>query len=121
MQLIQPTAERVARRVGLAEPGTGDLYYPALNIELGGHYLADLLDRYGARRPLAAAAYNAGEHRVDRWIKNVSGQPMDVWIETIPFSETRNYVKNVMAFAKVYGYLRGSPRPMLEAHEIRLP
>ncbi|MGE0623295.1 MAG: transglycosylase SLT domain-containing protein [Pseudomonadales bacterium] len=121
MQLIAPTAERVAQRVGITEPTASDLYYPALNIELGGHYLADLLIRYGARRPLAAAAYNAGEHRVDRWISGVSGQPMDVWIETIPFRETRNYVKNVMAFAKVYGYRRGSPRPMFEAHETRLP
>lgn len=121
MQLIQPTAERVARRVGLPEPTAAELYYPALNIELGGHHLADLMTRYGARRPLVAAAYNAGEHRVDRWIKDASGQPMDVWIETIPFSETRNYVKNVMAFAKVYGYRRDSPRPMFEAHETRLP
>ena len=79
------------------------------------------MGRYGQRRPLAAAAYNAGEHRVDRWIKNVSGQWMDVWIETIPFGETRNYVKNVMAYAQVYGYRQASPRPMLEAHEVRLP
>ncbi len=121
MQLIHPTAERVARRVGLGEPSTADLYDPALNIELAGHHLASLLDRYDGRRPLAAAAYNAGEHRVDRWIKDVSGQWMDVWIEGIPFRETRNYVKNVMAFTQVYGQRRGSPRPMLEAHETRIP
>ena len=121
MQLIHPTAERVARRVGLTEPSTSDLYDPALNIELAGHHLASLLVRYDGRRPLAAAAYNAGEHRVDRWIKDVSGQWMDVWIEGIPFRETRNYVKNVMAFTQVYGQRRGSPRPMLEAHETRIP
>ena len=46
---------------------------------------------------------------------------MDVWIEGIPFRETRNYVKNVMAFTQVYGQRRGSPRPMLEAHETRIP
>ncbi len=121
MQLILPTAERVAQRVGINEPSTSDLYDPALNIELAGHHLADLLDRYDGRRPLAAAAYNAGEHRVDRWIKDVPGQWMDVWIEGIPFRETRNYVKNVMAFTQVYGQRRGTPRPMLEAHETRLP
>jgi len=121
MQLIHPTAERVARRIGLDEPSTSDLYDPALNIELAGHHLASLLVRYDGRRPLAAAAYNAGEHRVDRWIKDVSGQWMDVWIEGIPFRETRNYVKNVMAFTQVYGQRRGSPRPMLEAHETRIP
>ena len=121
MQLIHPTAERVARRVGITEPSTSDLYDPSLNIELAGHHLAFLLVRYDSRRPLAAAAYNAGEHRVDRWIKDASGTWMDVWIESIPFRETRNYVKNVMAFTQVYGQRRGSPRPMLEAHEIRLP
>ncbi len=121
MQLIHPTAERVARRVGLTEPSTSDLYDPALNIELAGHHLASLLVRYDGQRPLAAAAYNAGERRVDRWIEDVSGQWMDVWIEGIPFRETRNYVKNVMAFTQVYGQRRGSPRPMLEAHETRIP
>lgn len=121
MQLIHPTAERVARRVGISEPSSADLYDPALNIELAGHHLASLLVRYDGRRPLAAAAYNAGERRVDRWIRDASGQWMDVWIESIPFRETRNYVKNVMAFTQVYGQRRGSPRPMLEAHETRLP
>ncbi|MEM8769115.1 MAG: transglycosylase SLT domain-containing protein [Pseudomonadota bacterium] len=121
MQLIHPTAERVARRIGRSAPSASDLYDPALNIELGGHHLADLMGRYGDRRPLAAAAYNAGEHRVDRWIRDETGQWMDVWIETIPFRETRNYVKNVMAFTQVYGQRRGSPRPMLEAHEVKLP
>lgn len=121
MQLIHPTAERVAKRVGMSEPSTSELYFPAVNIELGGHHLASLMARYGNRRPLAAAAYNAGEHRVDRWIEDASGEWMDVWIETIPFRETRNYVKNVMAYAEVYGYRRGSPRPMLEAHETRVP
>ncbi|MFV2090047.1 MAG: transglycosylase SLT domain-containing protein, partial [Pseudomonadales bacterium] len=121
MQLIHPTAERVARRVGLSAPKIGDLYDPSLNIELGGHHLAGLMNRYGQRRPLAAAAYNAGERRVDGWIKNVSGQYMDVWIESIPYRETRSYVKNVLAFAQVYGHRQGSPTPMLEAHETRIP
>jgi soluble lytic murein transglycosylase len=121
MQLMHPTAERVARRVGITAPKTSDLYDPALNIELGGHHLAALMNRYGRRRPLVAAAYNAGEHRVDRWIKDVSGQWMDVWIESIPYRETRNYVKNVMAYSQVYGHRQGSPTPMLEVHETRVP
>ena len=121
MQLMHPTAERVARRVGLSEPGKSDLYDPALNIELGGHHLASLLARYQQRRPLAAAAYNAGERRVDRWIREASGRWMDVWIESIPLQETRNYVKNVLAFTRVYGVRTGQPGLMLEAHEMRLP
>ncbi|NIP16273.1 MAG: transglycosylase SLT domain-containing protein [Pseudomonadales bacterium] len=121
MQLLPSTAKRVARRSGLSSPSDKDLLNPAVNVEIASHHLAELLLRYGNRRPLAAAAYNAGANRVDRWIRDASGVPMDVWIETIPFYETRNYVKNVLAFAQVYGRLLGAPVPMLHVHESSLP
>lgn len=117
MQLMHPTATIVAHRIGQTAPSTGDLYDPTVNIELGSHHLARLLDRYQDRRPLAAAAYNAGENRVDRWVKDGHGLDMDVWIEKIPFRETRNYVKNVLAFTQVYAQLTGVPIPMLTARE----
>ena len=121
MQLLHSTAVLVAKRVGTTSPTTTDLYDPTINIELGGHHMARLLDRYGNRRPLAAAAYNAGEHRVDRWISKASGQPMDVWIESIPFRETRKYVKNVLFFAQVYSQLQGEKPPMLAVGEANVP
>ncbi|MCZ6619943.1 MAG: transglycosylase SLT domain-containing protein [Gammaproteobacteria bacterium] len=121
MQLLPATAKEVARRARLDRPSEIDLYFPEINIELGGHHLAELLSRYEGQRPLVAAAYNAGRHRVDRWIKRQSGMPMDLWIETIPLRETRNYVKNVLAFTQVYGRLMGNPVPMLQAHEASLP
>ncbi|MEQ8861081.1 MAG: transglycosylase SLT domain-containing protein [Pseudomonadales bacterium] len=117
MQLMHPTANQVASRLGVDVPSTADLYDPGVSVELGGHHLAELLSRYANRRPLAAAAYNAGEGRVDRWIRDRRGLPMDVWIETIPFNETRSYVKNVLAFTQVYGSRLGKPGPMLERHE----
>lgn len=117
MQLMHPTANLVADRLGVSQPSVTELYDPGVNISLGGHHLARLLNRYGNRRPLAAAAYNAGEHRVDRWVRERDGMPMDVWIETIPFRETRDYVKNVLAFTQVYGRLLGSPGPVLESNE----
>lgn len=117
MQLLHPTATLVAGRLGRVTPSTSDLFDPGVNLELGGHHLAALLTRYQHRRPLAAAAYNAGEGRVDRWIRERKGQPMDVWIDSIPFSETRNYVKNVLAFTQVYSSRLGEPGPMLERHE----
>ncbi len=120
MQLIHSTAKEVARRARLDSPSVSDLYVPEINIELGGHHLAELLSRYDGQRPLVAAAYNAGRSRVNRWVRNRSGMPMDAWIETIPLRETRNYVKNVLAFAKVYGQLMGNPMPMLQAHEVIL-
>lgn len=121
MQLLPSTAAMVARRSSLRTPSATDLYNPAVNVEISGHYLARLMTRYGNRRPLVAAAYNAGQRRVDQWIKDASGTPIDVWIETIPFQETRNYVKNVLAFAQVYGQLLGSPLPMLQVHEATVP
>ena len=117
MQLMHPTANLVAKRMGIAAPSVADLYDPSVNVSLGGHHLARLLDRYDHRRPVAAAAYNAGEHRVDRWIGEHAGKAMDVWIETIPFRETRDYVKNVLAFSQVYGRLLGDHRPILDKNE----
>lgn len=117
MQLMYPTATEIARRVGVTAPTVAELYDPSLNIELAGHHLAALLDRYDHQRPLAAAAYNAGEARVERWTESRRGTDMDVWIESIPFSETRNYVKNVLAFAQVYSQLMNYPAPMLQVNE----
>ncbi len=66
---------------------------------------------------MAIAAYNAGEHRVDRWINDSEDVSIDVWIESIPFRETRNYVKNVLAFNVVYAGLLGSPVDILRDAE----
>jgi soluble lytic murein transglycosylase len=120
MQLLHPTATQAARQSGLRVPTVTDLYDPDVNVTLGGQHLARLLERYQQRRPVAAAAYNAGEGRVDRWLRDSPGRSMDVWIETIPFRETRDYVKNVLAFTQVYGHLLDSPQPVLASHETAL-
>ena len=94
-----------------------DLKTPAKNIPLGSYHLTWLIQRYDGQRPLAIAAYNAGEHRIDRWIKGKEGVPIDIWIESIPFKETRNYVKNVLAFNVVYAHLLGNPVDVLQDAE----
>ena len=74
----------------------------------------------GCRGALVIAfnmAYNAGESRVDRWLSKARSIPMDVWIETIPFSETRNYVQNVLAFEVVYRELEQRSAPVLRGSE----
>ena len=113
MQLLPSTAKLVARRHGKTFSGTSSLYDPGTNISLGSSHLAWLLKRYNGQIALAFAGYNAGEHRVDRSIKGKSGTPIDVWIETIPFRETRNYVKNVLAFRHVYAERLNTSLPML--------
>jgi soluble lytic murein transglycosylase len=121
MQLLPSTARLVARRAEFKIPRTADLYKPETNIRLGSYHLARLAERYQRSRPLMAAAYNAGEHRVDRWIADASGTPMDVWVEGIPFRETRNYVKNIVAFSHVYSRILGQAQPVLAAYERRVP
>ncbi len=117
MQLMPATAATTARNSGDPAPATGDLFDPAINIHIASRHIAELLARYDGNRVLTAAAYNAGAHRVDRWLHDRPARPADAWIETIPFEETRNYVKSVLAFAYVYGQRLGHPTPFLEADE----
>ena len=125
MQVMPATAKLAIRRGGLTTvmgSGSGkvveqDLVIPERNIEIGSYHLAWLLRRYSGLRPLAIAAYNAGESRVDRWLRRARSIPMDVWIETIPFKETRNYVQNVLAFEVVYRELEQRGAPVLRGQE----
>jgi len=117
MQLMPPTAARTARALGLRSPSRSQLLTAAVNIPLGSNHLAALVKRYGGNRALAAAAYNAGEHRVDRWLDERPFVAIDLWVDMIPFLETRNYVKGVLAFSYIYGQLLDDPQPFLTERE----
>ena len=117
MQLMPATARLVADRLRLARPSASALFDPHVNVRLGAHHFAALMSRYRGNRVLAAAAYNAGESRVKRWLKDAEGMPTEVWIERIPFRETRDYAKGIVAFSCVYSRLLGAPAPVLERHE----
>ncbi len=118
MQLMPATARQVARENGIAYRHSGDLSDPALNVRLGAAYYRQMLDRFGGNRILATAAYNAGPHRVDRWLRETGGAlPFDAWIEAIPFGETRRYVQNVLAFSVIYGYHLNQKTAMLSDME----
>jgi len=109
MQLMPATAKQTAQRSGIAHKAT-DLLRAEHNIFLGGQYLNELLTKFDGNRILAAAAYNAGPHRVNRWMnKETAALPYDIWIETIPFNETRSYVQNVLSFSVIYSYRLGQP------------
>ncbi|UTA49377.1 transglycosylase SLT domain-containing protein [Simiduia sp. 21SJ11W-1] len=108
MQLMPATARQTAGKAGMRYRKY-DLLKPEFNIALGGRYLQEMLKRFGGNPALAAAAYNAGPHRVDRWLADGRDSlPMDIWIETIPFKETRNYVQNVVVFSVIYAYRNGA-------------
>lgn len=108
MQLLPSTAKQTAQKSGMSFHPQ-DLVNPAKNIALGSRYLDYLLNVFDGNRILAAAAYNAGPSRVRQWMnKEKNAQlPYDVWIETIPFKETRGYVQNILAFSVIYAYRLG--------------
>ena len=104
MQLMPATARQVARSLGAGRPSAAQVLEPKLNIQLGSRYLADLHRRYEDHPVLATAAYNAGPGNVARWLPSRGTVPAEVWIERIPFKETRGYVRRVLAYQAIYRY-----------------
>ena len=107
MQVLPATGERMARQLGLAwdeERMTRDAGY---NFTIGAAYLDQLATRFDGNLLLAIASYNAGPGNIDRWIADF-GNPSDpsvdpeIWVESIPYRETRNYVKDVLARYNLY-------------------
>jgi soluble lytic murein transglycosylase len=104
LQLMPETAERVARDLALPEFHPDDLFDPAVNIQLGGVYLDQLLRQFSGRASAAIGSYNAGPHRVVAWLDG-SGLEDDEWVEAIPYDQTREYVKRVLRSVHAYKVL----------------
>ena len=106
MQLLPATARKVAREMKIPRPTVSRLQDPDLNIRLGTRYLSDLLKQFAGQEDKALAGYNAGEHRVESWLSEGDYADSAEFVETIPFSETRNYVKiiyrNYWFYRKLY-------------------
>jgi soluble lytic murein transglycosylase len=110
MQLIPPTAARVAKQLGLPAPSQAKLFEPELNITLGTQYLKDLMQRYSNNWFKAIAAYNAGEAAVDRWEREIVADDIEEFVERIPYIETRGYVKLVLRNHRIYKRLYESQK-----------
>jgi TolA-binding protein len=103
MQLMAQTAQQVARLAGVKEYETADqLFQPQMNILLGAAYLRRLLSQFNDQLPLAIAAYNAGPHRVQTWLYRFGEYDYPLFVELIPFNETRNYVKKVLSYFYIH-------------------
>lgn len=110
LQLMPDTARAVASRNGLAYNGPVSLLEPETNIPLGVAHLGELQARFDGHQPKVAGAYNAGIRSVERWMDRRPDTEPDIWIETLPFYETRDYIPRVVAFATVYDWLlNGQP------------
>ncbi|WP_324051673.1 transglycosylase SLT domain-containing protein [Aeromonas caviae] len=118
MQLMPATAKETAGKLGVPYRNEQQLFDPAMNIRLGSAYLKRLLDVYDGNRILAAAAYNAGPGRVKRWREQSENKPMDVWVESIPYRETRNYVQNVLSFDLIYQHKLQQPLRFMSEREL---
>jgi soluble lytic murein transglycosylase len=107
MQIMPNTGKMLARANRESLNSHLELLKPDKNIRLGSKYVRMMLDKYQQNPALAAASYNAGPHRVAKWLPEYD-MPADSWIETIPFKETREYVQNVLTYAVIYKQLLGS-------------
>ena len=108
MQLLPNTGRTLAHEERLRHFESSQLLDPAVNLQLGTRYLRGLLKKYDGRLEYALAAYNAGTDRVKAW-RNGEFQDMPEFVESIPFSETRNYVEAILRNQEMYQQLYGTP------------
>jgi soluble lytic murein transglycosylase len=119
MQIMPGTATHTVKMFNI--PGynsPGQLLDPETNINIGTSYLQYVYQQFGNNRIFASAAYNAGPGRVRTWLGNSGGRIDAIaFVESIPFSETRGYVKNVLAYDAYYQYFMGGKPTLLTATE----
>jgi soluble lytic murein transglycosylase len=111
MQIIPETAKRFAAEIGLRldHPST-ELLRADFNLKIGARYLRHLEKHYSGLKPAVFAAYNAGEGAVDAWVMRRVHSDPTVWVELIPYGETRNYVKKVWSNHMLYKRLTTNER-----------
>ena len=109
MQLLPKTGRLVAHQVKLSRYNPSQLYTPPVNLQLGTHYFRGMVDQFGGSFEYALAAYNAGSDRVVEWLGQGKYRDAPEFVESIPFTETREYVQAIMRNASVYKQLYGAP------------
>lgn len=114
MQVMPNTGRNMASLLGIKGFRTESLLEPEEAIKIGSAYLRRVLKQFGSKPALAAAAYNAGPHRVHSWILRFGDLEMDEFIEHIPFLETRNYVKKVVSYKHIYSELYAAQKPSFD-------
>jgi soluble lytic murein transglycosylase len=104
MQIIDPTAKRLSKQLGVNYTGKQQLHQARFNLELGIFYQRILLDQFNDHPLLALASYNAGERKAEDWLDGFPKQP-DIWAETIPYRETRGYITKILTNITIYDWL----------------
>lgn len=115
MQLMPKTANSVAKSLNTRLSDPTALFKADTNIRFGITYLRMKLESFDEHPVLATAAYNAGGHRVLKWLPDDKPLEADIWIETIPFTETRDYIRGIFAYTAIYeSHLGKEPTPLTE-------
>ncbi len=109
MQLLPRTGKGEAKEVGLKGYNTDSLFDPNINLELGTRYFRKMVDHFNGQVEYALAAYNAGDNRVEQWRSDGTYRDIDEFVESIPFTETREYVQAIVRNAAVYKRVYGTP------------
>ena len=102
MQLMPKTAKEIAGELNENWNNNFNLVVPSINIRYGSFYFKKVLNQLNDHLVLAIAAYNAGPYRVQQWLPKNQSLPADIWIETIPYKETRGYITSVLMYAMIY-------------------
>lgn len=102
MQIMPQTGRQIAAKLNEKWHSRQILFNPVVNLKYGTYYYKQLLNRFEGNFVLAAAGYNAGPTRVDRWLPEEEAMPANIWIETISYKETRAYVSAILAYAIIY-------------------
>ena len=113
MQLLPATAKTITESYGLDFQGPASLDEPSTNLKLATLHLRQLLSRYDNNLVVTAAAYNAGKEAVDMWLQRRNHSDQQIWIELIPFGETKNYIKNVQRNYTLYRFLTTHERAVV--------
>ena len=109
MQLLPRTGKLVAREENLRRYNASQLFTPEMNLRLGTRYFRGMVDQFGGSFEYALAAYNAGTDRVEEWMGQGKYRDQQEFVESIPFTETREYVQAILRNASVYRQLYGTP------------
>ncbi len=113
MQIMPATGKVIAGKLKVKYKNKNQLLNPDTNVKFGTKYLNMMLKKFYKQPALASAAYNAGGHRVNKWLPENTDMQADRWVETIPFTETREYVSSILAYTAIYEHQLGLPQTRL--------
>jgi soluble lytic murein transglycosylase len=121
MQLMPNTGKQTAKQIKVKLTRTHDLMRADKNIPIGTAYMKQMLDRFDGNLAMAAGAYNAGPHRVESWQPKEACLPAEIWVEMVPFTETRRYIRRALFYSAIYEWRLNQDVLPLESKLVAIP